>query len=194
MAPEKLQKLLVRGVLLAPAIIVLAVTIFTEFTWTGYWATQDQPIPYPHDKHIAAGIQCQYCHRGTEDGYKAGIPSVTDCWQCHRGMAGDKASDLSAKPDRSNLDQLRPGVKTLIKDYVDEHREIRWFKYYDMPEHVKFPHKIHINAGLDCTECHGDVASYSYENFEMKQKPTMGWCVACHRDKGASQDCTACHQ
>lgn len=191
MAPEKLQNLLVRSVLLAPVIIIVAMTIYSELNWKGYWSTADQPIPFPHDKHVARGIDCQYCHRGTNDGYQAGVPSVTDCYQCHQGMVTE---GLQVKPDRSNLDTLRPGVKTLIKDYVDERREVRWFKYYDMPEHVKFPHKVHINAKIDCTECHGDVASYGYENFQMKQKPTMGWCVSCHRANGASQDCTACHQ
>lgn len=190
MAPEKLQKLLVRGVILAPTIIVILVTLYTEFNWTGYWGTASQPIPFPHDKHVAAGIQCQYCHRGASlDGEQAGVPSVSDCYQCHRGM---QEGDLAI--NRDNWDEMRPGVNTLIKDYVDQRQDVKWFKYYDMPEHVKFPHKAHINAGLDCTECHGDVANYSYEGFKMKQKPTMGWCVSCHRTQGASQDCTACHR
>lgn len=190
MAPEKLQKLLVRGAILAPIIIVVLTTIYTEMTWTGYWGTADQPIPFPHNKHVARGIECQYCHRGAStDGYQAGVPSVTDCYQCHRGhVQGD------LKIDRDNWDALRPQVKVLIKDYVDQRQDVKWFKYYDMPEHVKFPHKAHINAGLDCTECHGDVENYGYENFQMKQKPTMGWCVSCHRSKGASQDCSACHR
>jgi hypothetical protein len=25
------------------------------------------------------------------------------------------------------------------------------------------------------------------------QKLEMGWCVMCHRDNGASQDCLTCH-
>lgn len=187
MAPEKLQKLLVRGALLAPIIIVVGVTLFTEINWKGYWTTQDQPIPFPHNKHVAAGVQCQYCHRGTDDGYQAGVPSVTDCYQCHRGMVTE---DLNPQ----NPDALRPGVKILLKDYVEGRREVKWFKYYDLPEHVKFPHKVHIAAKLECTECHGDVANYGYENFKMKQKPTMGWCISCHRSKNASQDCTACHR
>lgn len=190
MAPEKLQKLLVRGAILTPVIIVLMVTLYTEFNWTGYWGHADQPIPFPHNKHVAAGVQCQFCHRGAStEGYQAGVPSVTDCYMCHRGM---QQGDL--KIDRENWDKMRPGVKTLIKDYVDQRQDVKWFKYYDMPEHVKFPHKAHINAGLQCTECHGDVASYSYEGFQMKEKPVMGWCVSCHRSKGASDDCTACHR
>lgn len=101
---------------------------------------------------------------------------------------------LKIETDPNEVGKMRPGVRTLIEDYVNQRQDVKWFKYYDMPEHVKFPHKVHINAKLECTECHGDVASYSYENFKMKQKPTMGWCVSCHRQKNASTDCTACHQ
>lgn len=173
---------------MTPVIIVVLTTIYTELMWTGYWGYVEQPIPFPHNKHVAAGIECQYCHRGAStDGYQAGVPSVTDCYQCHRGM---NAEGLNPNEPEA----LRPGVKTLIQDYVKNRKDVKWFKYYDMPEHVKFPHKAHINAGLDCTECHGDVANYGYESFRMKQKPTMGWCVSCHRSKGASQDCTACHR
>ena len=188
MAPEKLQKLLVRTALLASVVIVVCLTFYSEMNWKGYWGYAEQPIPFPHNKHVAAGIQCQYCHRGAStEGYQAGVPSVTDCYQCHRGMVEDGLNP--GKPE-----SLRPGVKTLIKDYVEQRRDVEWFKYYDMPEHVKFPHKAHINAGLECTECHGNVENFGYETFKMKQKPTMGWCVSCHRSKGASQDCTACHR
>lgn len=190
MAPEeKLQKTLVRLVLMAPIIIVVGATLYAELNWKGYWsfAPASQPIPFNHKLHAGTrGIECQYCHRGaSEEGYGAGVPSVTDCYQCHQG----------ATHDGSNGEPVidRPYVQKLIKDYVEQRRDIKWFKYYDMPEHVKFAHKAHINAGLACTECHGDVETYG-EKFVMKQKPTMGWCVSCHRSKGASQDCTTCHR
>lgn len=187
MAPEKLQRILVRTALLAPVVVVVVLTLYSELAWTGYWTTAKQPIPFPHDKHVAAGVDCAYCHRGAETGEQAGVPSVTDCYECHRGMTAEGMAV-------GDIENLRPGVQTLIRDYVNERRDVKWFKYYDMPEHVKFPHKAHIAAGLDCAECHGNVETYGYEDFKMKQKPTMGWCVACHRVNNASQDCSACHR
>lgn len=187
MAPEeKLQKTLVRLVLITPIIIVVGMTIYSELAWKGYWFFNqpNQPIDFPHTLHAGVnGIECSYCHRGAENGYGAGVPSVTDCWQCHQGLVGDSQNGGKI------ID--RPGVQQL-KQFVDDRREITWFKYYDMPEHVKFAHKAHINAKIECTECHGDVANQAV--IQMKQKPTMGWCVSCHRANNAPQDCTTCHR
>lgn len=187
MAPEeKLQKILVRGILLTPVVIVVLMTIYTEFAWKGYWwfTPAEQPIAFPHSLHAGVrGIDCAYCHRGANNGYAAGVPSVTDCWQCHQG--------LTAKDPSGKLVGERPEVEKL-KSYVDNHKEIKWFKYYDMPEHVKFSHKAHINAGFQCAECHGDVAAMTA--IKMKEKPVMGWCVSCHRANNAPTDCTTCHR
>lgn len=187
MAPEeKLQQTLVRLVLITPVLIVVAMTIYSELAWKGYWFFNQphQPIEFPHKLHAGVrGIDCAYCHRGAEKGYSAGVPSVTDCWQCHQGLVGPGTSGEPV------ID--RPGVQQL-KQYVDNRREIKWFKYYDMPEHVKFAHKAHVNAGFACAECHGDVANQTV--IEMKQKPTMGWCVSCHRANNGPTDCTSCHR
>ncbi|MCA9794436.1 MAG: cytochrome c3 family protein [Candidatus Eremiobacteraeota bacterium] len=186
MAPEvTLQKQLVRAAIITPALIVLAMTIYCELNWTGYWLQPTQPIAFPHRLHAGVrGIDCQYCHRGARDGYYAGVPSVQDCWSCHRGAVeagsnGDKVMD-------------RPGVQTLVKDYVNQRRDIKWYKYYDLPEHVKFSHKAHINAGKNCNDCHGAIETMDV--VQMQQKPTMGWCVSCHRQNNAPVDCTTCHR
>lgn len=171
---------------MTPVVIVVAMTIYSELAWKGYWFFNQpaQPIEFPHSLHAGVrGIDCAYCHRGAEKGYQSGVPSVTDCWQCHQGLVGQGSNNQPVIE--------RPGVKEL-KQFVDDRREIKWFKYYDMPEHVKFAHKAHINAKIECTECHGDVANQ--EVIKMKQKPTMGWCVSCHREKNAPTDCTTCHR
>lgn len=186
MAPEeRLQKNLVRAVLMAPVIIVVGLTLYAELNWNGYWRflPAPQPIPFNHKLHVDRGIDCQYCHRGSEKGTFAGVPSVTDCYQCHQGATGEGSFGEEVNQ--------RPDVQVLIQEYVEQRRDIEWFKYYDMPEHVRFSHKAHINAGLECTACHGEVETM--EKIVMKQKPTMGWCVSCHRVEGAPQDCTTCH-
>lgn len=190
MAPEeKLQQTLVRLVLITPIIIVVTMTIYSELAWKGYWFFNQaqQPIDFPHSLHAGErGIDCAYCHRGANTGSSAGVPSVTDCWQCHQGLVGETAVSKNGGPIAD-----RPGVKEL-KRFVDNRQDIKWFKYYDMPEHVKFQHKAHVSAGLACAECHGDVATM--EVIKMKQKPTMGWCVSCHRTMAAPTDCTTCHR
>jgi len=56
---------------------------------------------------------------------------------------------------------------------------------------VRFQHAPHIRAKVDCTACHGDVANQTVA--ERVVDHNMGFCVNCHRQKGASNDCLTCH-
>ena len=81
---------------------------------------------------------------------------------------------------------------------------IEWAQIHRAPEHVQFRHNRHIQAGVDCTTCHGDVASYdklplvedSHIGYLVPvAKLEMGWCINCHRQNNqqASQACLKCH-
>jgi len=182
MAPEdRILKQIRTLVLLAPIAIVVGFLAYTELSWRG----QPQPIAFPHNLHAGTReIDCKYCHRGVEKGNHAGVPSVTDCWQCHQGLIkdGSKGGPVINQPE----------VRKLLNDYVVQNRDIRWFKNYDLPEHVKFSHRAHVtNAGFDCAKCHGDVKAM--EEIKLQQKPTMGWCISCHRENNGPTDCTTCH-
>ena len=181
MAPE--QKLLasIRSlVLIAPVILVITFIVVFEASWR----VKEQPFPFPHDLHAGTRkIDCKYCHRGTESGNHAGVPAVADCWACHQNLLGKGTSGTEVIK--------REDVKRLLTEYVEQKKEIKWYKVYDMPEHVKFSHRAHINAGFDCVECHGKVEEQKV--VKMKQKPHMGWCIQCHRDNNAPTDCTVCH-
>jgi hypothetical protein len=61
-----------------------------------------------------------------------------------------------------------------------------------VPDHVYFPHMMHIRAGLVCSGCHGDVAAM--ERITRSVKLNMGWCLDCHRKHKASIDCWTCHK
>jgi len=134
-----------------------------------------QPIEFPHNKHIAKGLECVDCHITVDSGAAAGIPSVRKCMLCHRLIATDK-----------------PQVKQLQR-YAEEGREIPWVRInrFEPEAHVKFRHAPHIWAKVECKSCHGDVANMTVA--EPAVQHSMGRCVACHRQRGASQDCAACH-
>jgi len=34
---------------------------------------------------------------------------------------------------------------------------IPWVRIYKVADHVHFPHMRHLNAGLECQQCHGEV-------------------------------------
>ena len=147
-------------------------------------ADTDQPIAYPHDVHagpVDAGglaIPCMYCHFSADRSADAGIPPVATCIGCHApGGAPLVAAD-------------RPEVQKLI-DYWNRQEPIPWVRIHDLPDHAHFPHFMHVNAGLECQECHGQVQEVV--QVEQEASLRMGWCVECHRARGARTDCTVCH-
>lgn len=148
-----------------------------------------QPIPFSHKHHAGLyQIDCQYCHSGTDRSRAAGVPSVELCMGCHSQF-------------QASYDELE-GIQ-ILKGYWERKEPIPWLQIHRLPEHVKFRHNRHIQAGVDCQRCHGPVEEM--DKLAMMEEtvwwpwllPTttleMGWCVNCHRENGASQDCMKCH-
>ena len=133
-----------------------------------------QPIAFSHAHHVTEiGIDCQFCHAYARRGPVAGIPSVQRCAGCHRVV-------LSEEPEI-----LR------VLEYWENEEPIPWVRVHDLPDHVRFTHKAHVRAGVGCEACHGDVAGM--EAAVQVESLSMGWCVSCHEDRGATRDCLACH-
>lgn len=136
-----------------------------------------QPIEFPHHTHIEKELGCtDYCHEGATKGPVAGIPSVNTCMICHESIATD-----------------RPRIKTMTEQYASKGIEIPWQRVYGYTRsaHVRFNHAPHIRANVECSTCHGDIAhqTVAQRNVDL----TMGFCVNCHKTKGAPNDCLTCH-
>jgi hypothetical protein len=144
----------------------------------GMRASAEQPIPFPHKTHIEkAMLKCtETCHESVEKGPVAGIPSVKTCMICHDSIATD-----------------RPLIMKITNDYYKKNIDLPWQRVYGFtPEsHVRFDHAPHIRAKVECTNCHGNVAQMTVA--ERKVDHSMGFCVDCHREKKASNDCLTCH-
>jgi hypothetical protein len=56
---------------------------------------------------------------------------------------------------------------------------ITWTKIYNLPDFVYFDHRPHVNAGVTCQTCHGQVETM--ERVRQVGDLSMGWCVNCHR-------------
>jgi hypothetical protein len=134
-----------------------------------------QPIPFPHKTHIAKKAVCADCHESADKGPIAGIPSVKTCMICHSQIATDK-----------------PLIKQ-VTGYADKGLEIPWQRVYGFTReaHVRFNHAPHIRASVDCKTCHGDLAAMTVA--ERAVDHNMGFCVNCHTQKKASNDCLTCH-
>jgi len=134
-----------------------------------------QPISFSHKKHAGDNdIPCLFCHRYAPKSTVAGIPAVADCRACHLFIA-----------------QNSPEIKKLMT-YWENKQPIPWIRVYGVPDFVYFPHMMHIRAGLDCGNCHGNVAAM--ERITRSVKIKMGWCLNCHRQHKASIDCWTCHK
>jgi len=162
-----------------------------ELAWDVEAEGPMQPIPFSHKHHAGKfGIDCQYCHSGTDRSAAAGVPSVELCMGCHAQFPKE-------------YDELE-GIQ-ILKRHWEEKEPIVWKQIHRLPEHVQFRHNRHVAAGLECQRCHGPVEEMeklylvpdtNFWYFGMPAaKLEMGWCIQCHRENGqqASQDCLTCH-
>jgi len=160
----------------APVILLAVVLVFIALR--PHSARILQPLNYNHKIHInTVGLGCNDCHLYTSKLASAGIPTLETCQTCH----GDKP--LSESPEEQKL-----------LTYVAQGKEIPWVRVHEVPDHVYFSHRRHVLLGdLQCDECHGNVAERE-EPFTSPVKPiTMKNCLKCHREKGVTNDCLACH-
>ena len=128
-----------------------------------------QPIPFNHRFHVQEiGMQCAYCHGGTESSPVATMPAVATCMGCHLIVGA----------------QLEP-IQDL-RGYWNSDEGIPWERVYKLPDFVQFPHDAHIRNDLACAECHGAVEEMDRVSKASSLK--MGWCLACHMGEGEESD------
>lgn len=66
-----------------------------------------------------------------------------------------------------------------LTSYFKSDKALKWKRIYRLPKYVYFNHSVHVNKGIDCSNCHGNVANL---DSMKKMKPiTMGRCLDCHR-------------
>lgn len=149
-----------------------------------------QPIAFLHSVHAGQNqIPCQYCHYVADRSPSAGVPSVQVCAGCHLAGATtlppDQVQQLTFPVKGGG--QQRPdwwyAEAAKILEYWKAQKPIPWVRVHQLPMHARFPHYMHVQAGLQCQTCHGPVEQmdkvYQYASLQM------GWCIECHR--GESQ-------
>lgn len=134
-----------------------------------------QPVAFSHRLHAGEySVPCEYCHIYARKSTVAGVPPIQVCMNCHRFVAID-----------------RPEVRKITQAW-EKKEPIQWNRVYSLPDFVYFPHKRHVRAGVHCQECHGEVEKM--ERVRQFSSLEMGWCLACHKERGADKDCLACHK
>lgn len=146
--------------------------IFTAISTYGFFQSsyynhvgvfREQPIPFSHKHHVQGlGLDCRFCHTAVENSATAGMPSTEVCMSCHSQIF-------------KNGDVLKP-----LHESFEKNRPLQWSKVHNLPDFVFFNHSIHVNKGVSCVTCHGDVKIMP---LTSKQKPmTMKWCLECHNN------------
>lgn len=135
----------------------------------------EQPIPFSHKWHAGTlQLKCATCHKNADPGERMGLPVASVCMQCHAEIKTES-----------------PAIKKLAA-YDAQKRAIPWERVYEIPFNVMFSHRAHLTAASACTDCHGQVTEI--ERMYRVGDISMKGCIGCHQAKGASTDCSYCHE
>jgi hypothetical protein len=157
----------------AKATIFGAVFLLGGLGWVGYTVEKspyntdagiprNQPVPFSHEHHVRGlGIDCRYCHTSVEDSSFAGIPPTKTCMTCHSQIW-------------SNAEMLRP-----VRQSWASNQPIQWSRVHNLPDFVYFNHGVHVNKGVGCSTCHGEVDRMPL--MWQQASLQMAWCLDCHR-------------
>ena len=125
-----------------------------------------QPVAFSHAIHVQQlGVDCRYCHNAVEKSWYSNVPSASTCMNCHSQILVNDAR------------------LALVRESYGTGKPIPWVQIHKMPDFVYFNHSVHVNRGVSCVECHGQIN----EMDEVHQtKPlSMTYCLECHRDPAA---------
>jgi hypothetical protein len=151
-------------------IIGVLIVVLLIGSWLRFWYgigdnvgyAPEQPIPYSHKIHAGDNqIPCMYCHANADKSRHATVPSINICMNCHNVVKTDS-----------------PHIQKLTEMYK-KGEPIEWTKVHDVADFVYFNHKRHVIKGVDCKECHGDIATM--ERVTQSKSLNMGFCLDCHR-------------
>ena len=68
----------------------------------------------------------------------------------------------------------------LVRESFATGKPIPWIQIHKTPDFVYFNHSVHVNRGISCVECHGQINKMD-EVYHAKPL-SMSFCLECHRD------------
>ena len=132
-----------------------------KYTRVGYEPIQ--PVGFPHSVHVDQhGLDCRYCHSAVEKSWYSNIPSSSTCMNCHNQVLKDD-----------------PRL-ALIRESAQTGKPIPWIQIHKVPDYVYFNHSVHVNRGVSCVHCHGEINKM--EEVYHAKPLSMTFCLDCHRN------------
>ena len=170
---------------LVPGFVALAGAVAVLSAYSGASSSEgfapEQPIAFPHPVHVKnLGMNCLYCHYAANKSPDPGMPAVSTCTGCHNIAA--------IGPNRPRVGNRAAYTSTEIQKLINEYgnpapgmapkKAIPWVRIHKLPEYVHFPHMRHVNAGVACQSCHGNIQDM--QRVGQVASLNMGWCINCH--------------
>lgn len=132
-----------------------------KYTRVGYQPLQ--PVAFSHATHAGQlRVDCRYCHQGADKSWHAGFPSAALCINCHNQVMKDD-----------------PRL-TLVRESFQTGQPISWVQVHKQPDYVYYHHAAHVNRGISCVHCHGEVQKM--EETRQVMPLSMTFCLDCHRN------------
>jgi hypothetical protein len=154
-------KLIIALGLITSSLIAGVTYYFTpKYTRVGYMPTQ--PVAFDHSLHVdQLGMDCRYCHTYVDEAGHSNVPSTNTCMNCHSMVKTDSP-------------KLAP-----VRESYASGEPIPWVRIHKTPEYVYFNHAVHVNRGISCLHCHGQVNEM--EVVYHAEPLSMAFCLECHR-------------
>lgn len=156
-----------RKIVIALLLIITAITVFVTYYCTpkylrvGYQPIQ--PVSYDHSLHVGQlGMDCRYCHTYVDRSEHANVPGANTCMNCHSQILPDSEA-------------LAP-----VRESFESGNPVPWVRVHKAPDYVYFNHAVHVNRGISCVECHGQVNEMQVV-YQAKSL-SMAFCLDCHRN------------
>jgi hypothetical protein len=144
------------------AIATAGATYYMTPSYTRVGYAPVQPVPYSHALHVGQlGLDCRYCHSDVDKSGFANLPTAQTCMNCHNQVKKD--SPLLA----------------VVRNSYETGQPVPWVQIHSLPSYVYFNHAIHVNRGVSCVECHGQINEM--EVVAHAKSLSMGFCLDCHR-------------
>jgi len=167
-ADARLRLVLIVG---AALILLIGAAAFAYVRSGHVWAVgrpAEQPIPFSHAVHAGGlGLDCRFCHAGVERAADAGMPSAETCLGCH-----ERVWNVTA--------QFAP-----LRAAIAQGTAVEWSSVSRLPDHARFDHAAHTQAGVGCESCHGKVGEMP--RTVKAESLSMSFCLDCHRDPSANR-------
>lgn len=155
-------KLLIGAAVTGTALVAGGWYYFTpKYANVGYKPIQ--PVAFSHAIHAdQLGIDCRYCHSAVEKSWYSNVPATGTCMNCHNQVLKDSPK------------------LALVRESYESGKPIPWVQIHKVPDYVYFNHSVHVNRGVSCVHCHGQINKMD-EVYQSKSL-SMGFCLECHRN------------